>query len=43
LTREVLRALPPQSREDEATASIVGGILKAVELFQEGDIEAPEP
>jgi hypothetical protein len=36
-TREVLRALPPLDREDEAMAAIIEGMLKAAELLQEGD------
>jgi hypothetical protein len=43
LTREVLRALPPLSREDEAVAAIVQGMMTAAELLQEDDIGATEP
>ena len=39
LTREVLRALPPLTREDEAAAGIIEGMLKATELLQEDDSE----
>jgi hypothetical protein len=39
LRREVLRALPPLSPEDEASAVIVHG---AEELLYEDDIRAPE-
>jgi hypothetical protein len=42
LTREVLRALPPLSREDEAMAAVIEGMLVAAELLQEDDIETTE-
>jgi hypothetical protein len=38
LTREVLRALPPLSAEDEATAAIIKGMLTAAELLEQDDI-----
>jgi hypothetical protein len=38
LTRQVLGGLPPLSREDEATAAVVSGMLEAAQLLKEDDI-----
>ena len=43
LTREVLRAVPPLTREDEAIASIVEGLLKAAQLLHKDDNGMAEP
>ena len=42
LTREVLRALSPLDRGDEAVAAVVEGMLEAVEVLQADDIESTE-
>ncbi len=43
LTRKVIQALPPLSREDKAVAVIVEGMIRAAELLQEDDIGVKEP
>ena len=42
LTRAVLEALPPLDRGDEAIAAAIEGLLDAVELLQQDDIERTE-
>jgi hypothetical protein len=43
LTREVLRALPPLDRSDEAIKAMVEGMLRAAELLEKDDIGTTEP
>jgi predicted ATPase len=43
LTEEVIQALPPLSREDEAVAAIVERMMRVAKLLQQGDIEIQEP
>jgi len=42
LAREVIGALPPLDREDEAIAAVIEGMLAAAELLQGDEITTTE-